>query len=70
MDRLDRLNGDGTPVGSAGVVSTGDTVYASTNNLYVATQNWDWHWGGPVPLDAEAGAPETAPEEDRVRRPR
>jgi hypothetical protein len=58
------VNGDGTPVGSAGVVSTGDTVYASTNNLYVATRNWDWQWGGPVPLDAEVGASEPAPEED------
>ncbi len=57
------VNGDGTPVGSAGIVSTGDTVYASTDNLYVATQNWDWRWGGPVPL-VEEGAPETAPVED------
>jgi hypothetical protein len=58
------VNGDGTPVGSAGIVSTGDTVYASTDNLYVATQNWDWQWGGPVPLPVEEGAPETAPVED------
>jgi hypothetical protein len=57
------VNGDGTPIGSAGIVSTGDTVYASTDNLYVATQNWDWRWGGPVPL-VEEGASETAPEED------
>ena len=72
---------DGTPVGSAGIVSTGDTVYASTNNLYVATQNWDWRWGGPVPMpvDVEAGevaagvaevapsaAPEPAPDDDPV----
>jgi hypothetical protein len=58
------LDGDGTPVGSAGIVSTGDTVYASTSNLYVATQNWDWRWGGPMPLAVEEGAPATAPEED------
>jgi hypothetical protein len=45
------LAGDGTPVGSAGIVSTGDTVYASTDNLYVATQNWDWRWEVPVPRD-------------------
>ncbi|HUS43302.1 MAG TPA: beta-propeller domain-containing protein [Ilumatobacteraceae bacterium] len=57
-------SGDGTPVGSAGIVSTGDTVYASTDNLYVATQNWDWRWGGPVPLAVEEGAPGTAPEQD------
>jgi hypothetical protein len=47
------LTGDGTPVGSAGIVSTGDTVYASTDNLYVATRNWDWQWGGPVPMPVE-----------------
>jgi hypothetical protein len=58
------VDGDGTPIGSAGIVSTGDTVYASTSNLYVATQNWDWRWGGPVPLAVEDGATETAPEED------
>jgi hypothetical protein len=51
--------GDGTPIGSAGVVSTGDTVYASTGNLYIATQNWDWWWGGPQPrpVDDETVAP-------------
>jgi hypothetical protein len=57
------VNGDGTPVGSAGIVSTGDTVYASTDNLYVATQNWDWRWGGPVPFVEDDDA-ETAPDED------
>jgi len=45
------IQATGTPVGSAGIVSTGDTVYASTDNLYIATQNWDWRFGGPVPLD-------------------
>jgi len=58
------VNSDGTPIGSAGIVSTGDTVYASTNNLYVATQNWNWQWGGPVPLDDEATSPDSAPDED------
>ncbi len=58
------VDGDGTPVGSAGIVSTGDTVYASTDNLYIATQNWDWRWGGPVPLDDEATSPDNAPDED------
>ena len=63
------VRGDATPVGSAGIVSTGDTVYASTDNLYIATQNWDWQWGGPVPVPLEGdvataepstGAPEIA----------
>jgi hypothetical protein len=58
------VNGDGTPIGSAGIVSTGDTVYASADNLYVATQNWDWWWDGPVPLDAQATSPDGAPDED------
>ena len=60
--------GDGTPVGSAGVVSTGDTVYASTDNLYIATQNWDWGWGGPVPMpvDIDATAPTETPVEPEV----
>ena len=57
------VEGDGTPVGSAGIVSTGDTVYASTDNLYVTTQNWDWQWGVPVPLD-DAAATSPAPEEN------
>ena len=39
------VNGDGTPIGSAGIVSTGDTVYASTGNLYVATQKYDPNGG-------------------------
>ncbi len=58
------VNGDGTPVGSAGIVSTGDTVYASTDNLYVATQNWNWQWEVPVPLDETATTEATAPEID------
>ena len=30
---------------SMGVLATGDTVYASADSLYVATQNWDtWVW--------------------------
>ena len=57
------MSGDGTPVGSAGIVSTGDTVYASTDNLYVATQNWDWQWGGPIPLD-DVASPGSAPVDD------
>jgi hypothetical protein len=64
------LGGEGTPAGSAGIVSTGDTVYASTDNLYVATRNWDWQWGGPVPMPVEPmpldseSAPISAPIEN------
>lgn len=32
-------------VDSTGVLANGDTVYASADNLYVATQNWQtWNW--------------------------
>jgi uncharacterized secreted protein with C-terminal beta-propeller domain len=31
---------------ASGVLANGNTVYASADNLYVATQNWDtWLWG-------------------------
>jgi uncharacterized secreted protein with C-terminal beta-propeller domain len=38
--------GDGLQVSdSMGVLARGDTVYASEDNLYVATQDWDsWRW--------------------------
>jgi hypothetical protein len=58
------VDGDGTPIGSTGIVSTGDTVYASADNLYVATQNWDWRWDGPVPLDVQSTSPDRTPAED------
>jgi uncharacterized secreted protein with C-terminal beta-propeller domain len=33
-------------VDATGVLATGDTIYASAENLYVATQNWQtWQWG-------------------------
>lgn len=33
-------------IDSTGVLANGDTVYASSENLYVATQNWSsWQWG-------------------------
>ncbi len=44
------LLGEATPVGSAGVVSTGDIVYSSAENLYITTQNWDWQFR-PMPVD-------------------
>jgi hypothetical protein len=37
------LDADATPVGSAGIVSTGETVYASPTGLYIATVPWDWY---------------------------
>jgi hypothetical protein len=65
------LEGDGTPIGSAGIVSTGDTVYASTDNLYVATRNWDWQWSVPVPMPVEPMPldSETATTDEPVENP-
>ena len=37
------LHGSGAAIGSAGIVSNSDTVYASTNNIYLATIPWDWY---------------------------
>ena len=37
------LQGSGESVGSAGIVSNSDTVYASENNMYLATVPWDWN---------------------------
>ncbi len=50
---------DGTPVGSAGIVSTGDTVYSSQGNLYISTMNWEWQTGVPV----DGGGRVVAPDE-------
>lgn len=38
---VDLRNGS-APVGTAGVVSNSDVVYASASNVYLATQPWDW----------------------------
>ena len=38
------LHGSGEPVGSAGIVSNGETVYASTTSIYLATVSWDWYY--------------------------
>lgn len=44
-------------VDATGVLATGDTVYASTDSLYVATQNWQvWQW-------AQTGVEDDRPEE-------
>ena len=37
------LRGSGESIGSAGIVSNSDVVYASENNLYLATVPWDWN---------------------------
>ena len=37
------LRGSGESIGSAGIVSNSDIVYASENNLYLATVPWDWN---------------------------
>ncbi|MFV1960822.1 MAG: beta-propeller domain-containing protein [Acidimicrobiia bacterium] len=43
-------------VDATGVLATGDTVYASTDSLYVATQNWEvWQW-------AQTGTEDDRPE--------
>ncbi len=53
------IDGAEPPVGSAGVVSSGSTVYASPDSIYVANQYWD---PGPIILDDVAVAQE-APEQ-------
>jgi uncharacterized secreted protein with C-terminal beta-propeller domain len=44
-----------TVVDATGTLATGQTIYASTENLYVATQGWQaWQWGmGIVPEEPE-----------------
>src|SRR3954452_16361607 len=37
------MRGDGSPIGSAGIVSDGGTVYASPTSIYLATMSWDWY---------------------------
>jgi Beta propeller domain len=37
------LHGSGAVIGSAGIVSNSETVYASTTNIYMATMPWDWY---------------------------
>jgi len=37
------MHGDGAPIGSAGIVSDGGTVYASPTSIYLATTSWDWY---------------------------
>ena len=44
------LRGSGEPIGSAGIVSNSDTVYASATSIYMATVPWDWY----QPLDGVA----------------
>ena len=67
------LLGDATPVGSAGVVSTGDTVYSSADNLYITTHELGLAVRRPMPVDDVAtddsdDATETSSTTDRRRR--
>ena len=56
------LHGDGASIGSAGIVSNGDTVYASTTSIYLATVSWDWY---QPQVDGEAGdEPHASPDAD------
>ena len=50
------VRGTGEPVGSAGIVSNSDTVYASTTSIYMATLPWDWYQpvDGAVPAQQPA----------------
>lgn len=44
---LDASGDDARPTSTTGVVAGGNTVYASTDRLVVATSPWDvWAWGG------------------------
>ncbi|MFV1991482.1 MAG: beta-propeller domain-containing protein, partial [Acidimicrobiales bacterium] len=48
---IDLNNGLTVPSSAIGVVAGGDTVYASTESLYVATGQW-WRWDRGFALDA------------------
>ena len=47
------MQGDSSPVGSAGIVSYGDTVYASTTSIYLATVPWDWNNTNIAPTNTQ-----------------
>lgn len=49
------MRNSSSPVGSAGIVSNSDTVYASTTNIYLATVPWDWYnpINGVAPSDEQ-----------------
>ena len=40
-----------------------------TDNLYIATQNWDWQWGRPVPLPMEGETATVEPSTGAVGAP-
>ncbi|MEP7115206.1 MAG: beta-propeller domain-containing protein, partial [Ilumatobacteraceae bacterium] len=54
------MHGSGEAIGSAGIVSTSDTVYASTTNIYLATVPWDWYQPVEATIDV-ARSPEAPP---------
>lgn len=53
------LRGNGDPIGSAGIVSNSDIVYASTTSIYMATVPWDWFQpvDGVVPQQKDGPPP-------------
>jgi hypothetical protein len=53
------LQGSGEPIGSAGIVSNGETVYASTTSIYLATVAWDWYQSGDAVVNSDPTPPPT-----------
>ena len=53
------MRGAGLPMGTAGVVSNGDTVYASTSDIYVTTTSWDYY--NPQPNQSRQGSQTPTP---------
>ncbi|SOC57225.1 beta-propeller domain-containing protein [Ornithinimicrobium cerasi] len=46
---FDVASGSPTPTSGSGLVASGDTVYASSDRVVVATSGWDlWRWVGPA----------------------
>jgi hypothetical protein len=56
--------------GTIGVLAGGDTIYASTDRLYVATQRWRADGPGGVPAPAPGGGTTAGPIDDITPEPR
>lgn len=55
---FDVASGSAEPTSGAGLVASGDTVYASPDRVVVATSPWDlWRWVGPAELSWPGGEP-------------